>query len=104
MDDISVKLLLYFFGTLALVCVGMVVDSTVTNYFRYKAIDRVLTTMEIAMEAGLLTRPSSKSASRTCQTNYLKRKNDVNGNKPFHVSRYRGACRCHSSLGACHEG
>lgn len=55
MDDISVKLLLYFFGFLMAACVGMVVDSAVTNYFRCKAIDRVLTTMEIAMKAGVLT-------------------------------------------------
>ena len=55
MNDISVKLLLYFFGFLAVVCVSMVVDSAVTNYFRCKAIDRVLTTMEIAMKAGVLT-------------------------------------------------
>ena len=55
MDDISVKLLLYFFGFLMAACVGLVVDSAITNYFRYKAIDRVLTTTEIAMRAGLLT-------------------------------------------------
>jgi hypothetical protein len=55
MDDLSVKLLLYFFGLLALICVGMVVDSAITNYFRYKAIDRALTTTEIAMKEGLLT-------------------------------------------------
>lgn len=55
MDDLGVKLLLYFFGFLALTCVGMVADSAITNYFRYKAIDRALTTAEIAMKAGLLT-------------------------------------------------
>lgn len=55
MDDLSVKLLLYFFGVLALICVGMTVDSAITNYLRYKAIDRVLTTMETAMKEGLLT-------------------------------------------------
>ena len=55
MDNISVKLLWYFFGLLALICVGMIVDSAITNYFRYKTIDRTLTTMEIAMKAGLLT-------------------------------------------------
>lgn len=55
MDDLSVKLLLYFFGFLALVCASMVADSAITNYFRCRAIDRVMTTMEIAMEAGLLT-------------------------------------------------
>ena len=55
MDDFGVKLLLYFFGVLALACVGMTVDSAITNYFRYKAIDRALTTTEIAMKAGLLT-------------------------------------------------
>ena len=55
MDNISVKLLLYFFGFLAVACVSMAVDSAVTNYFRCKAIDRTLTTMEIAMKAGLLT-------------------------------------------------
>lgn len=55
MDDVSVKLLLCFFGFLAVACVCMAVDSAVTNYFRYKAIDRALTTTEIAMKAGLLT-------------------------------------------------
>ena len=55
MDDVSVKLLLYFFGFLAVACVSMAVDSAVTKYFRYKAVDRTLTTMEIAMKAGLLT-------------------------------------------------
>lgn len=55
MNDLSVKLLLYFFGLLALICVGMVADSAITNYFRYKAIDRALTTAEIAMKDGLLT-------------------------------------------------
>lgn len=55
MDDLGVKLLLYFFGFLALTCVGMVADSAITNYFRYKAIDRALTTAEIAMKDGLLT-------------------------------------------------
>lgn len=55
MDDFSVKLLLYFFGFLALTCVGMIADSAITNYFRYKTIDRALTTTEIAMKAGLLT-------------------------------------------------
>lgn len=55
MDDPSVKLLLYFFGFLAVACVCMAVDSAVTNYFRCKAVDRTLTTMEIAMKAGLLT-------------------------------------------------
>ena len=55
MDDISVKLLRYFFGFLAVACVSMAVDSAITNYFRSKAIDRVLTTMEIAMKAGVLT-------------------------------------------------
>ena len=55
MDDFGVKLLLYFFGVLAVACVSMAVDSAVTNYLRYKAIDRVLTTMETAMKEGLLT-------------------------------------------------
>lgn len=55
MAEISVKLLLYFFGFLAVVCVSMAVDSAVTNYFRGKEIDRVLTTMEIATKAGVLT-------------------------------------------------
>lgn len=55
MDDFGVKILLYFFGVLALMCVGMVVDSAITNYFRCKAIDRAMTTMEIAMKAGALT-------------------------------------------------
>lgn len=55
MDDFGVKILLYFFGVLALMCVGMVVDSAITNYFRCKAIDRAMTTMEIAMKAELLT-------------------------------------------------
>lgn len=55
MDDPSVKLLWYFFGLLALICVGMIVDSAITNYFRYKTIDRALTTAETAMKEGLLT-------------------------------------------------
>lgn len=55
MDDFGVKILLYFFGVLALICVGMAVDSAITNYLRYKTIDRVLTTMETAMKEGLLT-------------------------------------------------
>jgi hypothetical protein len=55
MDDFGVKILLYFFGFLVLMCVGMIVDSGITNYFRCRAIDRALTTMEIAMKVGLLT-------------------------------------------------
>ena len=55
MDDFETKLLLYFFGVLVLMCVGMIVDSGITNYFRRRAIDRALTTMEIAMKTGLLT-------------------------------------------------
>ena len=55
MDDISVKLLLYFLGFLMVACVGTVVDSAITNYFRCKATDRTMTTMEIAVKAGLLT-------------------------------------------------
>ena len=55
MDDFGVKILLYFFGVFALICVGMAVDSAITNYFRCKEIDRVLTTLEIAMEDGVLT-------------------------------------------------
>ena len=38
MGDSGVKILLYFFGVLALTCVGMVVDSAITEFFPPEAL------------------------------------------------------------------